>query len=197
MVRIKTTYRARVPKMKFTPTVLPPSNEFKIIIDTREQLPLFVDTPELAPYIVRKSIYPGDYSIYGYEDKVSIERKQMSDLLSFIGSDRNVGRFGYDKTERKLECMREMYFAALVIELDNTNKLKSHTTRGRTCNDENLLYKIPSFSKLTPNHIRGFLTSIQVKRGIHVYYTHRRDHVERWVLDRLVTAYKELRKINT
>src|SRR3990167_2143630 len=57
---------------------------FSVIVDTREQRPLrFKDVPT-----IRRGLKTGDYSIEdetgSYEDRISIERKSLEDLLSSI-----------------------------------------------------------------------------------------------------------------
>jgi|HubBroStandDraft_2_1064218.scaffolds.fasta_scaffold141524_3 DNA excision repair protein ERCC-4 len=59
-------------------------SDFTIIIDTREQRPLFFRDVET----IRRALKTGDYSIEGCEDRVSIERKSLEDLLSCVTSRR-------------------------------------------------------------------------------------------------------------
>jgi ERCC4-type nuclease len=73
------------------------------IIDTREQTPY-----ALEPAIV-KGLPTGDYSLLGFEDKVTIERKSISDFTSSIGK-------GRDRFQREFERMAKFRYAALVVE---------------------------------------------------------------------------------
>jgi ERCC4-type nuclease len=79
---------------------------FQLIIDTREQLPLFedYDIPK-----IRTVIHDGDYSIKGFEDSFAVERKQVSDFFSYIGKER-------EKTVKKLKRLAEFDVAILVVE---------------------------------------------------------------------------------
>lgn len=55
----------------------------KIIIDTREQLPLKFTGHET----VRRKLDEGDYNIHELEDKLVIERKSLADFYASITSD--------------------------------------------------------------------------------------------------------------
>lgn len=93
---------------------------FTVVVDSREQsnwdfknfradarqkrLPLVVRT-------VTKGLKSGDYSIEGIEDRISVERKSLSDLYSTLGQ-------GRERFERELQRLSEMEVAAVVIEAD-------------------------------------------------------------------------------
>ena len=57
-----------------------------IKIDTREQKPYAFENAEIG------ALQVGDYSIVGLEDYISIERKELSDLISSISRDFRVVR---------------------------------------------------------------------------------------------------------
>lgn len=81
----------------------------KILIDTREQLPFTFDafpgaTTEPA------TLPAGDYSLPGFEDRVSIERKSLEDLIScLMGSNR-------DRFERELSRAQHYDLFCVVVE---------------------------------------------------------------------------------
>ena len=82
------------------------SEELTILIDTREQRPFRFapDTP------TRRACLPvGDYTILGLEDRITIERKSLGDLLGSLTHDR-------PRFLRELEAMRRFQFAALMVE---------------------------------------------------------------------------------
>ena len=54
----------------------------KILIDTREQLPFKFD--RYGVQVERGTLPVGDYSIPGFEDRVSIERKSLDDLIGCL-----------------------------------------------------------------------------------------------------------------
>jgi len=154
--------------VSYKPTKIPPG--FTLIIDTREQLPLFQGTNRKLP-IIRKALRHGDYSVKGMEDLLFIERKQLSDLLQYVGQDR-------ENTETKLRHIREFYFKALIIE----------------AREEDLIM-LPNWTQVSPEAIRGFLRKVRVYYGLHVYISPKRSVLERWVLDMLTYAYIQLRKV--
>jgi ERCC4-type nuclease len=152
----------------FKPYKIP--EDFALVIDTREQKPLFDPAPE-GLVIVRKALKHGDYSVSGLEDFIGIERKRMSDLMSYIGSER-------DRTVRKLEAMRPLEFRALVVEepWDDVFLPKAH-------------------SQLSPDVIRAALVSFNVRFGLHIFMHPHRSAIERWTLDRLIYFFNNKRKV--
>jgi len=79
--------------------------EFQIVEDTREQKPL-----SFRRETIRKGLKVGDYSVQGYEDKVTMERKSIADLCGTCDH-KNRERF-----KRELSKMQKDYqFYAIVI----------------------------------------------------------------------------------
>lgn len=144
---------------------------FVLCLDTREQLPLFTD-PIPGLTIQRKTLHFGDYSIKGFEDRIGFERKQMSDLYSYVGKERK-------RTVRKLEQLRELDFAALIVE----------------ASFEDLKIPYSYSSRITPEMIRQFMVSVNVRYGIHVFCDRDRMALEVWLLDRAIKYYKIQREI--
>ena len=80
----------------------------KIVVDTREQRPF--DFKRYKIEVRRDTLSVGDYSIVGFEDRVSIERKELGDLINcLMGSNR--ARF-----ERELQKLRFFEMKAVVVE---------------------------------------------------------------------------------
>jgi len=77
---------------------------FEIVQDTREQTPLVFDGVPVR----RAALRTGDYSITGYEDEFTVERKSLEDLVSTVIHDRQ--RF-----IRELERMRSFRFKRLLV----------------------------------------------------------------------------------
>lgn len=138
-----------------------------ILIDTNEQLPLF-DVQQYGLKTIHRKLKDGDYTIEGYEEQIFIERKKMSDFISYIGSERE------KKTIPKLERIKDFFFKALVVECDDLLK--------------------PSYfaHKVTPSHVKGFLMKIRVQFGVHIYNSADRRLLELFIIDHLVYAYKKL-----
>ncbi|MBC8394147.1 MAG: ERCC4 domain-containing protein [Deltaproteobacteria bacterium] len=76
----------------------------KILIDTREQLPYRFQTESETG-----TLPIGDYSIVGAEHLISIERKNIDDLIGCLTT-------GRDRFERELYRGRALDYFALVIE---------------------------------------------------------------------------------
>lgn len=139
---------------------------FEMVIDTREQRPLFCNPPDDL-IMVSRGLKHGDYSIVGYENEITIERKDH-DFFNYVGVDRV-------HTIKKLEAMSEYLWAALVIEDDP--------------------FKIPpQCVKLTKKSIRDFFKSCRVHYGIHIFWGNRFE-IELFVLEHLTYCYKHFGKL--
>ena len=66
-----------------------------IVVDSREQKPFKFSVPT-----VKKGLASGDYSVVGYEDDITVERKSLPDLVRCCGRDRS--RF-MDQCKRLVE----------------------------------------------------------------------------------------------
>jgi DNA excision repair protein ERCC-4 len=164
MVKVKPTLAKDFPTLTLPPA--PPG--FVIIIDTKEQErgnPYFKN----LPCAMRQNLKTGDYSIKGFEDKITIERKRPDDLLGCMGKER--GRF-----TRELERMAPMFFKAIVIEGSERDLFTS------------------IYSDMKPQSIRVTLISYEVKYGVHIYYARNREFAERWVYDRLYYFFIRVRE---
>ena len=93
-----------------------------IIVDTREQIPLEFRKSSNVEGTKIATLKTGDYSIEGYEDKISFDRKNPADLFGSLGSGRK--RFG-----KELERAQEMDYFAIIVECSYTN-IKEKTFEG-------------------------------------------------------------------
>ena len=144
---------------------------FVLVQDTREQSPLFTDPPR-GLNILRATLHYGDYSIKGFEDRVGFERKQMSDLYSYVGKERK-------RTVKKLEQLRELDFAALIVE----------------SSFEDLKIPYSYSSRITPEMIRQFIVSVNVRYKVHVYCDRDRRNLEQYLLDRAIKYFNIQREV--
>lgn len=144
--------------------------DFIVVVDTREQLPFFKKSTPKGLTIVRDTLKNGDYSVRGFEDCIAIERKKMSDLMSYIGVER-------DRTVEKLMRLKTYEFKALVVEEDWDN-----------------LFLPKMFSQVHPESVRGFLKSINVRFDVHFFTHPNRDECEWWILDRLLYFFEKKRE---
>ncbi len=79
----------------------------RIIIDSREQAPY--DFRGYDVEVETATLSVGDYSLPGFADRVSIERKSIDDLISCLTQ-------GRDRFERELAKGRAYDFFAVVVE---------------------------------------------------------------------------------
>lgn len=165
-VKVKPNYKTQYLKNINIP------KDFKIVIDTREQLPLtFPDKVDT----IRATLHNGDYSIEGYEHLFAIERKQMSDLTPYISVD-------HENTTKKKERFKQMVlnggFVALVVDKsDYRDILKGYQYGG-----------------LTPAHYETFIARWQTNWGFHFFASRSSEELARWVLKmsvEWVNWYKE------
>jgi ERCC4-type nuclease len=143
-----------------------------LICDTREQTPLFLPKSPKGLVIVRDTLKYGDYSLKGWEDMISIERKNLDDLWSSVTVDA-------DRFKRELVELSKYERKWILVEGTEAEALRPDLG-GRS---------------IHPNSIRGALTSIQVRAGIPIYFGYSRSESERWVLDIFSRYYKWKRGI--
>ena len=118
-----------------------------VVVDTREQTPYLLPGCRIS---IRK-LDAGDYSLEGYADVISVERKSASDFFGSIIQDR-------DRLEREFERLRSYKFKGLVIEDEELNLLNP-SMYGR---------------QITSNSVYGSIIAFEVKYGLHVYYGSRK-----------------------
>ena len=100
------------PPIQLQTIPMPPASEkakkekvpFTLVIDTREQTPLYFSA---GVPTVRKGLHTGDYSIVGFEDEFTIERKSADDLVNTLIHDRE--RFG-----KEMKRMQSFQFRRVV-----------------------------------------------------------------------------------
>ena len=127
---------------------------FTILIDDRERAggyrftriradadkdyrPLYVPTQYIR-------LVTGDYTISGFEDQVTVERKSLADLYHTLGQDR-------ERFQREHERMAKMQVACVVVESSL----------------ENALANPPEQSQLHPRAVFRTYLSWQLRYGVH------------------------------
>jgi len=143
---------------KFKPFIFPEG--MTIIMDTREQIPLFSRLPK-GLTVCSKTLAVGDYSLLGFQDKIAVERKQISDLVPYCSSD-------HAATKIKMEKLSKLEWAGLIIEAKESEVGRPY-----------------QFSNVSPESIRQALASFSVKYKIHIYIGDR-EHITRWMIDRFI-----------
>lgn len=127
----------------------------KIIIDSREQRPYRFAFSE-EDVILVSTLKTGDYSLDGYEDKITIERKSLSDF--FLSCGRNRKRF-----EAEIKRMADMAYAAVIVEADW----------------ETIIHRPPTRSKLNPKAIYATVIAWQIRYGVHFWMCPNRAFAEK------------------
>ena len=79
----------------------------RIVVDSREQEPFHFTDYDAE--VVSGSLQTGDYSLFGLEPLVAVERKSLVDLVACLGRER-------ERFERELERIRAMESVLLVVE---------------------------------------------------------------------------------
>ena len=116
----------------------------KVVIDTREQLPYeFEDS-------ITRTLQTGDYSIFGYEDQVTVERKTKADAYGTIGK-------GRTRFIKELERLSEIDYSAIVVEASLSNFVEP-----------------PRFSQLNPKSAINSLLAWSIRYGVHIYFADNR-----------------------
>jgi DNA excision repair protein ERCC-4 len=124
-----------------------------IVIDTREQTPFVF--PE-GVQTVGGTLQSGDYSLQGFTDLVTIERKSLPDMVGCIGQ-------GRERFERELIRLRGYRYKAVVIEAnlkqcEAGGWYKPVTTNGKPKKG------------ITPAQLLGSIASWRVKYGVEFIY---------------------------
>jgi len=153
---------------------------FMLIQDTREGLPLFEKGHELPEglMVINRALKNGDYSIDGYEDLFSVERKQISDFYGYIGKERQSRTVG--KMERFKDMISRGGWVGLAIEASEKDILSGFI-----------------MSQVPPEVARQALVSFEVRTGVHAYYSLVRKDMQRWILDRAIKFYKIMQEVET
>ncbi len=162
---------------------------FVLVVDTREQTPLFLKKPPKGLVIVRDTLKHGDYSLRGFEDVICIERKRAQEVYSWLGKERI-------DTVKKLLAMK-MYWKGLVIEGTEDMLYEANKTplkRGVKYNPDAVVEDEKFRSQVTPTMVRRALASFRVRYNLHVYYAPGRKAAEQYILDVFELFYIRLRE---
>jgi ERCC4-type nuclease len=107
----------------------------RIVIDTREQLPLdFSRWPDVEVEV--GTLNAGDYSLAGLEDKFGLERKSIPDLVASLTT-------GRERMVRELERLRSFEFKAIIVE-GTLEQIANHDYRSQA-SPESILQTIAAW----------------------------------------------------
>lgn len=140
-------------------------DDYKIIIDTREQQPLF----KIGKEAMRATLKTGDYSIEGQEDNIAIERKSLGDLFGTLGK-------GHSRFKKELERVQSLKYFAIVVEGTNSDVEKKN-------------FEGSYHSKMKGYVINKILFTIHIKYGIPIFYCDGRVECKRVVKSLLDSYY--------
>ena len=133
------------------------TEDYKIVIDSREKNLLWKPDKN---HIVAK-LDTGDYSIFGYEDKISIERKSAMDLVGTLTK-------GHDRFKRELLRAKELEYFAIVIECSYSALL-------------NKTYPNAYKSKVPGHVILAILNTIHMKYDVPIFFMNSRIECQRLI----------------
>ena len=129
-----------------------------IIIDTREQRPY-----EFTGFkLLHTKLEAGDYSIEGYDSRVAVERKSLSDAYGCVGA-------GRERFERCLQRLGQVERPAIVIEAS----LDGFCTP-------------PERTRITPRQAVNSFISWSCQYRIPVFWAENREYAERVTLNYLL-----------
>ena len=157
-----------------------------IIQDTREQMPLdFSPFASEGVSVEVGTVWPGDYTIKGWEKSIGFERKSVGDLIGtlkggYVGKD-SIRRYE-SRFDLELEEFERHYDRAFVIiEPDRAETI-------RQCNGwpaasaaqqiENGWYR----SMMPPDTVFAFIRALTVEYGCHVYLAASREDAAREIV---------------
>lgn len=136
-------------------------NDFTIIIDKQEKkLGIrgynFKTIKPNPPLTERAHLKTGDYSIKGLENKITVERKTLTDLFGSVGNGRR-------RLEAEFQRMAKFDYAALIIESSLSN----------------IFVNPPGRSKMNPKAVFRTLISWSIKYNVCVWPMWDREAAER------------------
>lgn len=144
-------------------------DKYKIVVDTREQKPLW------DKGIIRKALKVGDYSIEGQEEKIAIERKSAGDLFGTLGG-------GHARFKKELAKALEYDYFAIVVEAPYDTLLKKDFPGGYN-------------SRMKGFVVMSILFTIHVKYGIPVFMASNRVEAKH-IIKELFKAYTKIYMFN-
>ncbi len=165
-----------------------------IIQDTREQRPL--DFTPFGGVVVKVGmVWPGDYTIEGWEHSIAFERKSVSDLIGTLKGG-YVGRHSIRRYESRFDLELEEFErhydrAFVIVEPDPpevirraaaTHHLPPDFDAAVVCAAEQIdraWYR----SAIEPRMVFAFLRALEVEYGCHTYLATSREDAAREIVD--------------
>ena len=142
-------------------------NDSLIVTDTREQAAFWPDSP-------RVTLHTGDVSVRGFEARIGVERKSVSDLLGSLGG---VGGNRRRRFEAAFARLGQIERGAVVIEGGIAE-----------------IYKARRFGRITPAHAIGAMISWSARYRVPVYFCSSRTEAKSVCKTYLRLAFEEFQK---
>lgn len=117
---------------------------FRIIIDTRERAAY-----SFPCQTIRKKLEAGDYSIEGFERRVAVERKSLTDFAHTVIHD-------FERFAAELDKLAGMEAASIVVEADLDAVLRNQHAE--------------SLRAVSPAALLGFAVHIGLRWGVPVHW---------------------------
>jgi len=137
----------------------------KIITDSREQKPYSFETET-----VTGTLATGDYSVCGLENHVSIERKELNDLIGCLSQ-------GRERFERELFRGKSLDYFCLVVE-SSLQDIAEHRYR----------------SKMLPRAVLQSLMTFSIRYKMPIWFCGNREYGQRITESLLLKYGREVEK---
>jgi len=152
------------------------SEEYKIIVDSREQKPLFTKN------VIKKCLKTGDYSFQikgkDYDNTFIIERKSSTDLVQSLNK-------GHERFKKELERAQNIKYFFIIVE-ESYYALRTMKYKGAEyLNNKTLSYTI--------NKTRKIIQTLRIKYGIQIIFCDSRSE-SRFIIKELIEAYMRQQK---
>lgn len=150
-----------------------------ILQDTREQRPLYL-TGDKNVTVEVATLWPGDYTVKGFEKSIAFERKSVSDLIGTMCygySGKSAPRHSWKRFDYELNEFENHYDrAVIIVEPDESAAVwELAMSRGVKCDGmlsalaqiEAGLYR----SSVEPRKVLAFLAALEAEYGCFVHLT--------------------------
>ena len=142
-----------------------------ILIDSREKKPYSFNSITPPPITHIRTLKTGDYSLSGLSDKITVERKSLTDAFGTFGR-------GRKRFIKELERMQTYDFAAVIIESSWLNIIRNPPPR----------------SRLNPKTIHASVVAWQIRYDVHFWTVPNRAFGEKTTYRLLDRYYRDHKK---
>lgn len=164
-----------------------------ILVDTREQRPLDF-TPFPGVSVETATLWPGDYTVKGFEKSIAFERKSVGDLIGTMKSAyRGRAALRRDRFDDELEEFERHFDRAVVIVepdppavIREAARLKNREIASALREGVSAAFQVREgvyLSQTPPNAVRAFLDALAAEYGCAVYLAASREDAARYLVD--------------